>query len=145
MGLFNDYQNDSDVVDVKLEDTDVDELVRLFAYDEIAHLSDDDRKAFCENTEAVNVLTEKGMINKTDLMRLSKTSDLDRRTSLTSMLLARKAGDALWKKYAKILQMKKDLKAAINRKYSSRSKMGALKSQKAYIKSVGGISNYILR
>ena len=149
MGIFdtrNDFDTDDEIVD--LTEADIDELADLFMYDELAHLPQETLRRFAEDSdfaEKRDILQEKGMINKSDLMRLSKGSDMERRTSLTAMMFARKNNDALWKKYAKILQMKKDLKANIIRKYSSRSKMAANKAQRAYIKKTGGITNYVIR
>ena len=102
-------------------------------YDDIAHGTEEQIKEFC-NSDAANVLVERGVLKKGTLMRLSKTDDEKRREKLMAYQLAKEAKDPLWKKLAKNRVQEKKLIAQIMKKYGPKARKLAKAAQKEYIK-----------
>ena len=141
------YQID-DIQDVQdLSESGMDFLMECFMFDELYRLPDDKRQNFCESADmqdARKVLMEKGMLNKTALVRLSKAGDMERRTQLAVYALAREHNDPLWRKFLKAQRMKLDTREAMNRKYMSKAKLNARTAQRGYIKKTGNVTNIVL-
>lgn len=119
-----------------LKDTynvDMNALVEAFLYDDISRGSTEEIKEFCES-EAAQVLVEKGVLKKPTLMRLGKEDDKRRRETLACYQLAKESGDPLWKKLAKNRVQEKKLIAAIKKKYMTKARKIATVGQKEYIK-----------
>jgi hypothetical protein len=126
----------------------MEDLMRDMLIDEIMSLPDEKRKAFCESPDFAELRTslqEKGMINKTTLMRLSKDSDLERRSQLAAIALAKADNSPEYRKYEKAQRMKKEAREAMFKRYHSKATMTSKQAQREYIKKTGGISNIILR
>ena len=146
MGIFdNDVANANNV---ELDESAMDDLMRDMLIDEIMSLPDAKRRAFCESPDFADLRTslqEKGMINKTTLMRLSKDSDLERRSQLAAIALAKAANSPEYRKYEKAQRMKKEAREAMFKTYKSKALMTSKAAQREYIKKTGGISNIVLR
>lgn len=120
-----------------LTEENMQELLEDFTFDAIANLPDKEKRMFLESPEYAeqrNALIEAGLINKNTLVRLNKTSDLERRNQLAVYKLAQQHNDPLWQKFAKAQQMKKEAREAMNRKYHSKAALTAKQAQREYIK-----------
>ena len=119
--------------DEELEGLDLTPYVQLVAYDDISRGTTNQIREFCES-ELATVLTEKSVLTKPTLMRLSKADDEKRRTKLIAYQLAKEAKDPAWKKMVKYRQLMKEQKAIIMKKYGKKAGKIAKSSQKEYIK-----------
>ena len=130
MSIFNtknaNFTDDSDIV---ISDT----LREAFIADMLSHLPEEELNEFLASEEC-EVMCEEGMISRRTLVRLSKNDDLSRRTVVAAMDLAKKANDPLWDKLVKVNKKKKELVAAIVKKYNVKASKTARESQKEYIK-----------
>ena len=109
-------------------------------YDDIAHGTEEQIKEFCES-EAANVLVERGVLKKGTLMRLSKADDEKRREKLMAYQLAKQGKDPLWRKLTKNRVQEKKLIAAIMKKYGPKARKLATVAQKEYIKVASKLPN----
>lgn len=92
-------------------------------------------KNFTESAE-VQALVEARKMSKHTFVRLNKNDDFTRRAHLASLLLARNAKDPLFNKLALNRVKERQLRAAIFKKYESKAKMVAKKSQVQHIKNM---------
>lgn len=128
------FIKESSEVDEELKDVDLKEYVSLIAYDDISRGSDEQIKEFCES-ELAKVLCEKQVFNKPEMMRISKQTDLKRRTKLIAYQLAKEANDVAWRKMVKYRALMKEQRDIIMKKYGKKAQKIALASQKEYIKT----------
>ena len=112
------------------------EMMGLYLIDEVARMSDDERKTFMESDE-YKTLDEARAFAKPQMIRLSKDSDLKRREKLEAFTLAREAKDPLWTKLVKNRVVEKQLIAKIMQKYGPKAKRAAMVHQKTYVKGYG--------
>ena len=91
-------------------------------------------KNFTESTE-VRALVEARKIPKKTYVRLNKSDDLNRRTHLACLVLAKNNNDSLWKKLALNRVKERKLRNAIYKKYSTRAQLVARKSQLVHQKN----------
>lgn len=131
MSIFNvNESNFEDMNDITISDT----LREAMIYDELSHLPEAELEAFL-NSEQCEAMCEEGMISRRTLVRLSKNDDLSRRTVVAAMDLAKKNNDPLWDKLVAVNKKKKELVAAIVKKYSAKATKTAREAQKEYIKN----------
>ena len=133
MGIYSNPTGD----DITITESSMDELLEMFAYDDILHMGDEAKHNLLETAEGKetrDLLCEKGLINKTAIVKLTKTSDMDRREIISAYQLARDSNDPLWKKFLKGQQMKMDAREGILRKYHSKAAIMARTGQRAYLK-----------
>lgn len=119
----------------------------MMLYQDLAAMPEEKRKKILENAdykEVRDAWMEAGLINKTSIMKLSKESDLERRTSTAVMALARENNDPDYIRYAKLKAQTRELKGRMSKRYSNKAKLLGKASQKEYIKQ-NGISNIILK
>lgn len=129
MSIFNvNESNFEDMNDITISDT----LREALIYDELSHLPEAELEAFL-NSEECEAMCEEGMVSRRTLVRLSKNDDLSRRTTVAAMDLAKKNNDPLWDKLVKVNKKKKELVAAIVRKYNAKAAKSARIAQKEYI------------
>ena len=93
------------------------------------------QKSFVESAE-VQALVEARKMSKHTFVRLNKNDDFTRRAHLASLILARNANDPLFKKLALNRVKERQLRNAIFKKYESKSRMVAKKSQVNHIKNM---------
>lgn len=86
------------------------------------------RAHFTESAE-VQTLMEARKFAKSTYVRLNKNDDLNRRTHLAALVLAKEHNDALWKKLAQNRVRERQLRSAIFKKYINKAKLVARKSQ----------------
>ena len=118
---------------VELEGVNMTPYVQLIAYDDISMGNDKQIKEFCESAEA-QVLTERQVLNKKSLMRLSKADDQKRRIKLIVYQLAAEKNDPDWKKMTMHRSKMKEYRAKLIKKYGVRASKIATQAQKDYIK-----------
>lgn len=85
-------------------------------------------KSFTESAEVQSML-ESRKFSKATYVRLNKSDDLQRRTHLAALILAKEHNDALWKKLAQNRVRERKLRAAIFAKYGNKAAIVARKSQ----------------
>lgn len=93
------------------------------------------QKSFTESAE-VQALVEARKMSKKTFVRLNKNDDFTRRAHLASLILARNAKDPLFNKLALNRVKERQLRAAIFKKYESKAKLVAKKSQTQHIKAM---------
>lgn len=140
------YTPDLSITD-DINDDVIREAQELWLYEDLARLPDQKRREILESPDYAEIRKswmEAGLINKTSIMKLSRESDLERRESSAILALARANGhDADYAKYVKLKAETRKLKDNMRRRYGSKSKVLARKSQKEYIKQ-HGIGNVVL-
>lgn len=130
MGIYS--PQGQSTIDQDLKDPN--ELLEMYIYDELSHLSDEDKQAFINSNEA-QAMMEANLIKKSSLVRLTKNDDLSRRTTMAAMQLAKEADDPLWHQLAKNRIKERELLGKINHKYASKATRHAKLGQKAYLKT----------
>jgi hypothetical protein len=123
-----------------MQNVDLKPFVELMVYDDISRGSDDQRKAFCESTQA-QVLMEKQVLNKGTLMRLSKEDDAKRRIKLIVYQMAKEKNDPDWKKMTLYRKLWKKFRGKLMRKYANKAKRIAVQSQREYIQAARKMPN----
>lgn len=93
------------------------------------------QKSFVESAE-VQALVEARKMSKKTFVRLNKGDDFTRRAHLASLILARNAKDPLFNKLALNRVRERQLRSAIFKKYESKAKLVAKKSQLQHIKAM---------
>lgn len=115
------------------EEANSNEVLEMFLVDDVLKGTSDEIKQFCESEEA-KILTEKAVLKKPTLMRLSKADDERRRVKLMAYKLAKEANDPEWKKLKKYTALRKQSIAKIMQKYGRKADKLAKIAQKNYIK-----------
>ena len=116
------------------EEANSNEVLEMFLVDDLLRETSDEIKNFCESEEA-KILTEKAVLRKPTLMRLSKADDERRRVKLMAYKLAKEANDPEWKKLKKFTALRKQSIAKIMQKYGRKAEKLAKIAQKNYIKN----------
>lgn len=132
MGFFD--PNKDSFIENEIRDPK--ELERAYLFDELARMSDEDKKAFAESEE-FKKLSEAGLISKRTLVRLSKTDDVSRRRKMAAFQIAKDKKDPLWAQLVKNRIKERALIKSIMAKYGTAAERSARTSQKAYLKSIG--------
>ena len=96
---------------------------------------EDAQKSFIESAE-VQALVEARKMSKKTFVRLNKNDDFTRRAHLASLILARNAKDPLFNKLTLNRVKERQLRNAIFKKYESKAKVVARKSQTKHIKNM---------
>lgn len=91
-------------------------------------------KNFTESAEVQELLEARKLVKKT-YVRLNKNDDLQRRSHLACLVLAKAHKDPLWNKLAHNRIIERKLRNAIYKKYENRAKAVARKSQQIHIKN----------
>ena len=133
MGIFSGNYNDIDHVTLKHPEA----LLEAYIYDELSALSDSQKKAFLESEECA-VMEAKKLIGRKTLIRLSKSDDLNRRTTMAAMQLAKENKDPLWDKLVKNRVKERELLGKIRQKYSNKAQRAAKIGQREHLKNTMG-------
>lgn len=108
--------------------------------EDVMCLPDETREAYLESEEAA-ILEAKRLINGKTRIRMSKTDDLSRRTTLGAMHMAKRRDDPLFRKFMLHRTKSKLMKKKIVDKYGRKAERGARLSQKNYLKRAPMLSN----
>lgn len=119
---------------------DQDALLEALLVDCISRLPEDARKAYLESEEFQG-LYEAGVTKHRTLVRLSRADDLERRTHLAAVQMAREKGDADWEALRKNRVQERKLLNKIYAKYGLKVKQDAIKAQKRLISLTPNIFN----
>ena len=96
MGLFSTGR-----VEVTIENSiqNKEEFEQLMIADEVANMSAEQLREFCEPGGLGETLVTEGKLKNRTLVRLSKKDDLARRKKMACYQLAKEAGSQAWKKF----------------------------------------------
>ena len=114
------------------EITDQEALIEAFLIDEISRMNDEERNAFF-NSDAYQALYEAGFI-KRNVVKLTKNSDLARRTMIAVLNKARELGDPLWTRLSKNRIEEKKLLTQLHNKYANSVNISVKKAQDSFVK-----------
>lgn len=147
MGIYSNPNAFEPSLTSEISEAGVDLMCEMFAFSDIYRMDDTAKKALLESPEMKeqrDLLEEKGLINKSTVVRLSKSADADRRQQIAVYALAREANDPLWKQFCIAQQKKIAAREAMNRKYHSKATITARVGQRAYLKK-NPMTNIVLR
>lgn len=108
-------------------------IMEAYIVDEVSKLSDSKIQEFCEEGGVGEQLVHEGKLRRNTLVRLSKKDDLERRSSMMNIQLAKEANDPLWRKLQINRQKKRELIAAIDKKYGNKGTRLAKKAQNDFL------------
>ena len=111
-------------------------LQEMFLCEEVSLMSQEQRTAFLESKEC-EMLVEAQVLRKPTMMRLSKQDDQARRVKLAAYQLAKENKDPNWDKLVKTNIKRKQLIAAIMKRWETKAIRNANLAQKDYIKTAG--------
>lgn len=101
---------------------------------EASMLSDSERSRLLQSPE-VQAMQEKGLIGRHTMVKLSKVDDLERRTSMASIQMAKENNDPLYVQLINNRIKEKKLLNAIDKKYAGKATRVAKAAQKTYIQA----------
>lgn len=127
--------------DFNIESETLSELCESYLYDYVSRLSDEDRQEFIQS-EACTALVEAGKFKRNTIVRLNKTDDLSRRTTMAAMQLAKENNDPLYEKLALNRVKERELLDKINAKYDHKATRLAKQGQNEFIKKLRGTFNF---
>ena len=121
---------------------DMNALVEAFLIDDLTHnYSEEAVKEFCAPGGVGEALLEMKVLGtKRTMVRLSKQSDLKRRSTIAAIQMAKAKNDNLYHKLVKYKLLFKQTRAKIMNKYGSRATRAAIKGQKEYIKAMKNVN-----
>jgi hypothetical protein len=122
--------------DLVLEDVEEKVLQSIVMAEITAGLNEEEMGAFLESEEYA-VLAEANRFKKNTLIRLNKSDDLERRTSMAALALAKESNSTAYKQYEKYMKLAKKAKKQILLKYDSKGERIAKKAQQVFIKNPG--------
>ena len=108
-------------------------IMECMIVDEVSKLPTEKIQEFCKEGGVGEQLVSEGKLRRKTLVRLSKKDDLERRSSMMNIQLAKDNNDILWRKLVKNRQQKHDLIAAIDKKYGSKGERLAKKAQNDFL------------
>lgn len=114
-------------------------IVESFIVDEVSQLPTESIQEFCKEGGVGEQLVQEGKLRRNTLVRLSKKDDLERRSSMMNIQLAKEKNDPLWKKLVINRQKKHQLIDAIDKKYGAKGERMAKKAQNDFLH--GGAKN----
>lgn len=149
--LLNDYitETENDDIDALVEhDPDSAEGIDAMADEVEQHMTAAALEAvtYFENGEAavhnftesaeVQALVESRRLAKNTVVRLNRNDDLQRRSNLACLVLAKKHNDSLWTKLAQNRVRERKLRNAIYKKYRNKANIIAKRSQIKHVKTL---------
>ena len=108
-------------------------VTEAFIVDEVSQLPQEKIQEFCKPGGVGEQLVMEGKFRKNTLIRLSKKDDLERRTSMMNIQLAKEKNDRLWHKLVKNRQQKREIIAAIDKKYGQQGTRLAKQGQQEFL------------
>lgn len=126
MGIFSQESSN-------MSQEELNTLVEMFLVDDLNRLSSEQLAEFCAPGGQGEALCEAKVLGKKTMVRLSKTDDLGRRTTMVAMQMAKENSDPLFDKLALNRVKEKELLQKIITKYGTKAEKKAMLAQKEYI------------
>lgn len=123
------YNND----DLALTESENEVLGNLVIAELAEVLNEEEFNAYLKSEEC-EALMEAGKFSKKTIIRMSKADDLERRTSMAAMNLAKQSDNASWKEYQKAMKKAKEAKAKMLKQFGSKGSKIAKKAQQEFSK-----------
>lgn len=121
------------LAEATIDDIDLKPFVEAIAYDDLSRQDSESLKEFCNSPQA-QVLTEKQVLKKSTMMRLSKQDDKKRRIKLCAYQLAKADKNANWKKMIYHRAEWRKYRDLVMKQYGKKAEKIADISQREYIK-----------
>lgn len=121
------------LAEATIDDIDLRPFVETIAYDDLSRQDSKSLKEFCNSPQA-QVLTEKQVLKKSTMMRLSKQDDEKRRIKLCAYQLARADKNSNWKKMVYHRSEWRKYRDLVMKQYGKKAEKIAKVSQQQYIK-----------
>ena len=109
------------------------ELVESMLVEQVSMMSDDERNQYL-NSDELRELEEAGAVGRRSIVRMNKFDDLQRRTHLASLQMAKQKGDADWELLRKNRVKERQLLQRIYKKYANQVRRDAIKAQRQLVK-----------
>ena len=134
MGIYsNKPLNQVETIEEAADGIDLSSLEEAYIYEELSHLTDEEKKAFLKSEEC-KVMVEKALIGRKTLVRVDKDDDLTRRAKMAAFEMAKQKGDPLWDKLALNRVKERDLISKIMKKYGGKAQRVARIGQREHLK-----------
>lgn len=111
---------------------DEETLLESFIVDMVSSMNDDQKRAYLESDEFAALL-EAGIASRRTVVRLNKNSDLERRTNLAALQMAKEKNDPDWEALRKNRIKERQLRERIFNKYGKLVRQSVVKAQKRLI------------
>ena len=118
---------------IELNESEREVLENLIVAELAETLTSEEFNAFLESDEC-ETLMEAGRISKKTIMRLNKVDDLERRTSMAAIDLAKQSNNIAFKEYQKAMKKARIAKEKMLRQFGSKGKKIAKKAQKEFLR-----------
>lgn len=119
---------------VPVSESGMRELEEQFLLEEVSRFNDNERAEFLESSLCEELVTE-GKMRKNTIVFLSGRADLDRRTKMAAIQMAKDNNDSLWHQLKKNRIKERDIISKIMQKYSHKAHKVAKSSQKDWIRN----------
>lgn len=142
MGIFSESN------DTCMNDVNMDAILEMFLVEDASKLNQLQLQEFCAPGGALDALCEAKVAKKyakNTIVRMSKTDDLDRRTMLVAMQMAKEAGAAEWEKLVKNRIIEKELLSKIKTRFGHQAERVAIAAQKEYVKNVRKVPSSFMK
>lgn len=120
--------------ELELSEAGYNALEEQYLIEECSRMSEGELQQFLESDLCQTLLTE-GKMRKNTIVWLSGRADLDRRTKMAALQMAKDKNDPLWAKLKKNRMRERDIISKIMRKYSMKARKTAKTSQKDWIRN----------
>lgn len=117
-----------------INDVDDAALEEQFLIEECSRMSESELKQFLESDLCEELVTE-GKMRKNTIVLLSGRADMDRRTKMAALQLAKDNNDPLWGEIKKLRTKERSKIAKIMQKYGHKAQKKAKSSQKDWIRN----------
>lgn len=141
MGMFSEAASEYGL----LNEAKLQSYVEMFLQDDISRMNSVQIAEFCAPGGAGEALVEAKVLGKKTLVRLSKTDDLDRRSMMIAMRMAKDAGDPTFDKLALNRVKERELLDKIRTKYGIKAEKEAKLAQKEYIKTMRKVPSSFMK
>lgn len=137
MAVFNSgsiFESSYDPDEAILDEQSADALNEQFLIEECSRMTESELQEFLESDLCETLVTE-GKMRRNTIVLLSGRADLDRRTKMAALQLAKKNNDPLWEKLKKNRTKEREILNKIMQKYSHKARKTAKTSQKDWIRN----------
>lgn len=128
-------QDDNTEAGIEVLADEVEKAMQSQALESVTYFNNGE-EALKNFMESANVLLEARKISKRTFIKLGKNDDLERRTHLACLVLAKNANDPLFRKLAQNRVKERKLRALLFKKYGQKATKVAKVSQKKHIKEL---------
>lgn len=128
-------QDDNTEAGIEVLADEVEKAMQSQALESVTYFNNGE-EALKNFMESANVLLEARKISKRTFIKLGKNDDLERRTHLACLVLAKNANDPLFRKLAQNRVKERKLRALLFKKYGQKATKVARVSQKKHIKEL---------